>query len=341
MRDDALFPAPDALPDPLGPWARLMLLIGTCLTGIVVGGLVGLGLSCLIWGVDFTTASFVSATPANYPFARGFVLLSNSVAHLLALTVGPIILLRATLPGSWWRTWRHTRLGAPGPALGLLGAGALLIISIPAMTWVIDWNAHLVPPPWLAPLTDWMRASEEKLRAITELLTRQRTGLDLFTALLGIAVLPALGEELTFRGILQPTVARLFGGSTTAGIWVAAVVFSAIHVQFFGFVPRMLLGAGFGYLYAWSGRLWVPMVAHLTNNGLQLVLLYFYQHGMLPLDPANDAPAPWPWMLASVLLTLAGGWALRRYLLAHATPLLTVPALRPGQYVSADASFRD
>jgi hypothetical protein len=88
-----------------------------------------------------------------------------------------------------------------------------------------------------------------------------------------IAILPALGEELLFRGLIQHLISRWFRNSHVA-IFGTAFLFSFIHFQFFGFVPRFLLGLYFGYLLFWSGSLWLPIVAHLINNGLAV----FYYH---------------------------------------------------------------
>jgi hypothetical protein len=89
-----------------------------------------------------------------------------------------------------------------------------------------------------------------------------------------IAVLPALGEEFLFRGVLQ----RLFIEWTKNrhfGVWIASFIFSFIHFQFYGFIPRFLLGLYFGYLLVWSSSIWVPVVAHLINNGFAVIYYHF------------------------------------------------------------------
>lgn len=101
---------------------------------------------------------------------------------------------------------------------------------------------------------------------------------DLIFNLLLVAVLAGLGEELFFRGILQ----KIFGEWRNAilAIWMAAFIFSAIHLQFYGFFPRMLLGAFFGYLLFWSGNLWLPILAHTVNNGLAVLFYYLKFNGV-------------------------------------------------------------
>jgi membrane protease YdiL (CAAX protease family) len=123
-------------------------------------------------------------------------------------------------------------------------------------------------------------------------------------AVVVIAVLPAIGEELVFRGIIQR---ELFRGTNNihVAIWISAAIFSAIHIQFYGFVPRMLLGALFGYLYYWSGNLWMPIIAHFINNGFTVVAMYLYQQGSVKMDIENAEAAPWSSVLFSAVITTA------------------------------------
>lgn len=125
----------------------------------------------------------------------------------------------------------------------------------------------------LIPLADWMIALEDQAATtLGDLLVMESFGSYLL-ALLLIAVLPALGEELVFRGIVQKQTAQLFK-SPVAGVWCAAIIFSLIHFQFGGFLPRVALGAILGYTYLWTGNLWVPILVHFVNNGFQVTVMY-------------------------------------------------------------------
>lgn len=329
--------SPDELPDPVSPMGRLLIVLGSVLLGNVLGILIGAAIAAGIWGQDINTIPFVLQNPTHYPFARQFILLLQGVTHILAFTLGPLLLLAVTVPRAAFWAWLRARLQL-GPVVGMLGAAAVLIACIPALSRIVDWNQHIELGGALAGFGEWARAKEEGMRVLTELLTRQRTLSELFFSLLVIALLPAIGEEITFRGIIQPTIGRWMG-SRTAGIWIGAVLFSAIHMQFFGLIPRLLLGAAFGYLYAWSGRLWVPMAAHFVNNGLQIVLLYLFQHGHVSYDVGRDEPMSWFLVVPSVLLTAALLWWLRRYLRARAEPLTAAlpSASRPRAIALADS----
>jgi len=134
-------------------------------------------------------------------------------------------------------------------------------------------------------------------------------GLLLLFNLLTIAVLPAIGEELLFRGIIQTNLEKGFKKPHLA-IWLTALIFSFIHFQFQGFIPRVLLGALLGYLFLWSRNLWVPIIAHLIYNASQIFLQYAHQKGALGMD-LNEIETVPIWL---VVLSIAGMFIVGRFL---------------------------
>jgi len=128
---------------------------------------------------------------------------------------------------------------------------------------------------------------------------------DLLINLLMIAILPAIGEELIFRGCFQNIFTR-WTGNYHWGIWLAAILFSAIHMQFYGFIPRMLLGAMFGYMLVWGRSMWLPILAHLVNNGGAVITAYVLQLKGQPLDNFEEVqPTTWPIYFLSTIMTVA------------------------------------
>lgn len=162
------------------------------------------------------------------------------------------------------------------PCRPLLVAALLMLLALPAINLLSYLNQQLVLPEGMQALEQWMKQQEQSAALITEQFLQVNTIGGLLVNLLLMALLPAVAEELTFRGVLQ----RLFqtkGDENRVphlAIWCSAILFSAIHLQFYGFIPRMLMGALFGYMLAWTGSLWVPIIMHLTNNTMA-VLLYF------------------------------------------------------------------
>jgi membrane protease YdiL (CAAX protease family) len=142
-----------------------------------------------------------------------------------------------------------------------LALGAL-VASVPAMNVVVDWNASL-------PLPGALTEMEDTADMTTTLLLGGRGMADLVLSLLIVGVLTGLGEELFFRGALMRLI-QTRPMSAHAAVWITAVVFSAIHMQFGGFIPRMLLGAYLGYLLLWSGSVWLPVLVHMVNNSISV-----------------------------------------------------------------------
>lgn len=148
-----------------------------------------------------------------------------------------------------------------------------IIVAIPFLNYLTELNSRLDLPFWLDKVEQKMISMEETAAELTGLFLATDSAGDLVVNFIMIAILPALGEELLFRGLIQKLFSQWFRSGHIA-IVGTAFLFSFIHFQFFGFVPRFLLGLYFGYLLFWSGSLWLPVMAHLINNGLAV----FYYH---------------------------------------------------------------
>ena len=201
---------------------------------------------------------------------------------------------------------------------------ATMVCAIPAINLLADLNSKFLD--WLLANSDlsrgiieWMKAREEEATVLTERFLQADSLGGLLVNIGLMALLPALAEEMSFRGVLQgvmsrqpsaishqpsaisrqpsaissqrsaishqpSAISRQRSEVSHVAIWVTAFIFSAIHVQFYGFVPRMLMGAMFGYVLAWTGSLWVPIVMHFVNNGIAVVS---YQISAVSLQPSE------------------------------------------------------
>ena len=155
--------------------------------------------------------------------------------------------------------------------------------SMPALSWIIKWNEGLHLPQALSSIEQWMREQEEMLATLTKQMLSETSLSVLFANLLAMAIVPAICEELLFRGVLLSWLKDSFRNKHLA-VWLSAIVFSAIHVQFFGFFPRMLLGVYLGYLFLWTGSLWASMTAHFLNNAVAIIAAYFFNIGYTTTD---------------------------------------------------------
>lgn len=159
---------------------------------------------------------------------------------------------------------------------------AFMLVAIPFINMLSWLNQQIVLPASLSEIEKMMQSSEVQIAEITEKMLNVSTlGALLFNVFL-VAVVPALGEELFFRGTIQRLLSDWKGA--LFAIWITAFVFSAIHMQFYGFLPRMLLGAFLGYLLLWSGSLWLPIIAHFVNNSVAVVFYYLKFNGVKVID---------------------------------------------------------
>ncbi|WP_300631925.1 CPBP family intramembrane glutamic endopeptidase [uncultured Duncaniella sp.] len=155
----------------------------------------------------------------------------------------------------------------------LLLALLALMFSIPAMNGLVKLNEQMSLPASFAGMEEWMRAAEEQAKASVEVLLGSASIGSLIVNILIVGVLAGLSEELFFRGALQ----RIFLSCRMnhhLAIWLTAFVFSAFHMQFFGFFPRLLLGAYFGYIFYWSRSLWLPIILHAFNNSMVVYAMW-------------------------------------------------------------------
>ncbi|MDX1283818.1 MAG: CPBP family intramembrane glutamic endopeptidase, partial [Draconibacterium sp.] len=158
-------------------------------------------------------------------------------------------------------------------------------------------------PSWLAGVENWMKEAEENAAAITEAFLNVKTIPGLAFNIFMIAFLPAIGEELLFRGVIQ----KIFTNMTRnhhLGIWISAMLFSALHMQFYGFVPRVLLGALFGYLLVWSGSMWLPILGHFLNNAFAVIAMFFIENNMLNPEYEDIGSTTESYYLAALSLGL-------------------------------------
>ncbi len=150
----------------------------------------------------------------------------------------------------------------------------LFIFFLIPLTSYLGWlNTGLDLPGWLEGMEEWMLGKEEQAGRLTSLLINTTTIGGLMVNMLIIAVIPAVGEEFLYRGVLQKIFLAWFRSGHLA-VLLTAFIFSATHLQFYGFLPRFVLGLAFGYMYLWSGSIWLPVLAHLVNNAIPVFLSY-------------------------------------------------------------------
>ena len=269
----------------------LMLLILFC-TLMGMGMIAGLS---LMQGTDFQTAFSVLSEENNIT-NRNNIRLYLCVNHVTMFIFPAIIFGWILFKRELWKFFNIHRF----PSNSNIGYGIIFLVgAFPFVQFMYWFNQQL-------PLPSWAITMEETTQNMLEGLLTAEYSYELIYNLIVIAVIPAIGEELIFRGIVQKKLMAAFKNPVWA-IWVAAFIFSAFHMQFEGMIPRMILGALLGYLYYWTGNLWVPILAHFANNAFQIVLQYFYSKELSTVDLNNTDEVSWLLSVFSFIFVIAIG----------------------------------
>lgn len=263
---------------------------------IVFSGLGG-GLVQLIGkviGMDY--AGLAAELKVNAPVSeKNFIRFGLSIGHLLSFTVPAFIFAWVVHQKDWLQT---LQLSIAPRLFSLLLGGIFILLLFPLAQWIFWLNQQI-------PMPSWAIQQETLINQTIISLLKINQPYELFLNLLVIGVLPAIGEELIFRGIIQRKLASIWQQPHIA-VWISAFIFSAIHFQFQGFLPRFLLGAALGYLLVWTRNLWVPIFAHFVFNASQVLYQHFYyedQETYLGLEQTNSFPI-WVLIVSIGLLIL-------------------------------------
>lgn len=239
---------------------------------------IGVGFSIPFFGMDLLEGS---ATLSDYSEPRTIAVLKYlQVVNQLGVFILPAILFVMLTDDNFMG---YLNLNHGFRKFSLIFGIILLIVSLPFIGWLLEINSGLHLPSALSRVENWMRTSEDNAEKLTEAFLATSSWRGFLVNLLMVAVLAAIGEELIFRGILV----RLFNewmGNIHLAVLIPALLFSALHLQFYGFFGRLVLGIILGYLFVWSGSLWVPVIVHFFNNAMAVVVSFMDQRGVITAD---------------------------------------------------------
>lgn len=235
---------------------------------------------------------------------RAFLALS----HLLTFVLAGWVVVRLFYPPAK-RGLDYLQARQAPPAVAVWGGVWLMVLSIPLVLYVYQLNREL-------PIPEALRQAEEQANEMLKGLLQMNDGWELAANLTLVALIPAIGEELVFRGVVQQQLLRLVRSPEWA-IALSGAVFSFAHFQFEGFLPRMLLGVMLGWLYWRFRNFWVPVAAHFANNAVQVVAQYLYHEDVSPLNLEDDITVPLyaAALSAAAALALAGWLSQRKIIL--------------------------
>ncbi len=290
------------------PFGQLMFSIFVTIVSFLAFLVLSLIIAIPIFGLD-SMLNISTLNNLNNPDSL-LVLKYFQVVQAIGLFIVPPIILGYLFYG---KIMEYLYLNKSFTFTTLFLVIVLMFLASPFINFIGELNSNMHFPEWMSGIENWMKDAEEKAAELTEAFLKVDSIWGLSFNIFMIAVLPAIGEELLFRGVIQ----RIFTKMTKSnhwGIWISAILFSALHMQFYGFVPRLLLGVLFGYLLVWSGSMWLPIAAHFINNGFAVVAMYMIDKGMLNPEVENVGSTSGSYYIAviSLIVVVAFLWMIKQ-----------------------------
>ncbi|MBS3770370.1 MAG: CPBP family intramembrane glutamic endopeptidase [Bacteroidales bacterium] len=250
------------------PFSKLLAIVFIMIASFFAVFSMGYFLAIPVFGISFSELSNLFAN-GNFSDQLHLLKYFQTIQTIGLFVLPPFIIARL------YSGQTGAFLGfASQPKIASLSVVIVMIFfALPFINFLSHLNQSIPFPESLELLEKHLIDREEEARRITYRFLDAENIQQLLVNLLMVAVLPALGEELLFRGILQKLFAA-WARNIHLGILIAAIVFSAMHIQFYGFIPRVALGILFGYLFYWSGSIWLPITGHFVNNGSAVIFYY-------------------------------------------------------------------
>ena len=248
-------------------------------------------LLCTVIGAVVTM--FLMGSTAQLKIGQG-------ISSMLIFIAPPLILYAFTRH----HPMREIGFRRPNSAWILLIGVALMFVSLPLTNLLTSWNEKMNFGEAFESLEALLKQLEETAGDLTEQMLQVDSIGGLLFNLLVIALIPAIGEELTFRGVLQQALTKRM--NVHVAVFLSAFIFSFIHFQFYGFLPRMFLGLLLGYLFYYSGSLWTSILMHFVNNGAAVVVSYLQYKNHIDVDVDNFGATDSVWVLLASLIVTVG-----------------------------------
>lgn len=277
---------------------KLLVLGGMVLVFGVLGSLLAYFLCLYGFGVDISAINMMVITPDQVKELNAmkvFQVLAGSLGMFLL----PAFVFTKSL-GLDFKTYVPVKIKVYWP-FWFLGI-ALLVISNPLIAWMYQLNQYLSFPAAYADLEASLKSMEANAAALTKVMITANDMPTLLFNIFVVALMPAICEEVFFRGIMQQYL-RVSTGNANLAIFLTAVIFSGFHGQFYGFLPRVLLGAILGYLYNYTANIKVPILIHFINNATAVILVYVFKDNPSIFLLDENYQFAWYWVILSGLVT--------------------------------------
>jgi membrane protease YdiL (CAAX protease family) len=298
----------------LNPGLQLVILILILIAAMFMGTLIGVAVALAITGMD--AIKQITQMQFNSPQVHNALWIIQLCGTTLPLFLTPVFFSYVIVrdPDDYLKP--HFEF----TPLLLLIVLALAFFSNPLLEVLSNINQKMQLPHALQGVQKWMRDSEDENEKVSNAMMLMPTVTSLIGVVLFVGLLTAIVEEFMFRGCMQ-TVLFNWTKSNHAAIWITATLFSAFHLEFFGFLPRLMLGVFFGYFVAWSGSVWTSVWAHFVNNATAVIATYLFQHKMIAYNPDEAHRFNYAVFAFSLLITLLLLFIYRSITLRQAQPI--------------------
>jgi membrane protease YdiL (CAAX protease family) len=274
----------------LPPIVQLFLLVAIFGVAMILITLLTFISLLMIVGIDETMSLFSESL--------GFLRFSQIIQSIM------IFIVPALFAAYLFSKKPMNLLGFNNPKIPLfLLALAMFFIAQPMISWLANINNNISLPEFLNSFEYKMRAMEnDNNNLVFRFLDTSQPSVILINIFM-IVIIPAFGEELFFRGSIQPLFGKMFNNRHLA-VWVTAFIFAAIHLQFFTFLPRFILGALLGYLFLYGKNIWYSITGHLINNLISISVFYYYRHYHPDVNPMNPNTDDFGWLMITASIVL-------------------------------------
>ena len=278
--------------------AKLLIFLFIIIVFYVISSLAGIVAGRLFLHLDWTALAGLMSNPHSKSTVE-FLYLFQVISSLGVFILAPLFFVYLTENSSG--RFLQTRV-SPKVTILIL-AGVSMYTILPFINFLSVINSHLALPESLSGVMQWMKSKQSQANEVMNAFLSVKSLGGLSLNLFVVALMPAIGEELLFRGVIQ----RHLQGWTKNGhvaVWVTAIVFSAVHLEFFGFLPRFILGLMLGYLYLYTRNLWVPVFAHFVNNASSIIIFYLHYNGHIDVKMKDFGAMPGVFAISfSLILT--------------------------------------
>lgn len=265
----------------ISPWGKMLLLLGLILMFSILTAFGGLLIGKYWLNTDFVSLATVISNPtteSSINFSRFYQFINQ-----LGVFIFPVFLYTFLVSNS---SFKYLSMSNKPLLINLILSITIVFTILPFLNYISILNMNMELPESMASIEKWMMLKEEQASLLLGAFLKTNSISGLLINLVVIGLLPAIGEELLFRGVILRLFKEAFRNIHVA-VFISALLFSLVHLQFYGFFPRLLLGLVLGYLFIYTKNLWTPIAFHLVNNSATVIIYYLHQREIIETNAEN------------------------------------------------------